>query len=197
MSDGPIEHLIRQLAALPGLGPRSARRAALHLLSKRETALAGLARTLEDVAARVQSCRTCGNFDTQDPCRICADEKRRAVVCVVATVADLWAIERTRAYRGRYHILGGILSAIDGTRPEHLAIESLVVRIRTSVPEEIILALGATVEGQATAHYVADALRETGVRVTRLSHGVPMGGDLDYLDDGTIALAFGARIDAA
>lgn len=197
MNDGPIDHLIRQLSALPGLGPRSARRAALHLLSKRETVLAGLARTLDEVAASIRTCEICGNFDTTTPCRVCADAKRRSVICVVATVADLWAIERTKAYRGRYHILGGILSAIDGTRPENLAIDSLVSRIRTSAPEEVILALGATVEGQATAHYVADALRGTGVRTTRLSHGVPMGGELDYLDDGTIALAFGARTDAA
>lgn len=197
MNDGPIDHLIRQLSALPGLGPRSARRAALHLLSKRETVLSSLTRTLDEVAASIRTCEVCGNFDTATPCRICADTKRRPVLCVVATVADLWAIERTKAYRGKYHILGGILSAIDGTRPENLAIESLISRARMSAPEEIILALGATVEGQATAHYVADALRETGVRTTRLSHGVPMGGELDYLDDGTIALAFGARTDAA
>lgn len=197
MNDSPIDHLIRQLSTLPGLGPRSARRAALHLLSKRETVLASLTRTLDEVAASIRTCEICGNFDTTTPCRICADARRRPVICVVATVADLWAIERTKAYRGRYHILGGILSAIDGTRPENLAIESLISRVRTHAPEEIILALGATVEGQATAHYVADALRETGVRTTRLSHGVPMGGELDYLDDGTIALAFGARTDAA
>lgn len=197
MSESPIDHLIRQLASLPGLGPRSARRAALYLLSRRETVLAGLARTLDSVAAAIRTCEVCGNFDTVSPCHICADSRRRPVICVVATVADLWAIERTKAYRGRYHILGGILSAIDGTRPEHLTIDSLISRIRTSIPEEIILALGATVEGQATAHYVADALRGSGVRTTRLSHGVPMGGELDYLDDGTIALAFGARTEAA
>lgn len=197
MNDGPVDHLIRQLASLPGLGPRSARRAALHLLSRRETALVGLTRTLEEVAATIRSCPVCGNFDSEAPCRICTDAKRRPVLCVVATVADLWAIERTKAYRGRYHILGGILSALDGTRPENLFLDGLMDRIRTSRPEEIILALGATVEGQATAHYVADLLKPTHVRTTRLSHGVPMGGELDYLDDGTIALAFGARTDAA
>ncbi len=196
MSEGPIDHLIRQMAALPGLGPRSARRAVLHLLARRETTLAALMRTLEEVAQTVQTCPVCGNMDTLSPCRICRDGARRAVVCVVAGVADVWAIERTKSYRGRYHVLGGVLSALGGTGPEDLAIDSLVSRVRTSVPEEVILALGATVEGQATAHYVGDRLRETGVAVSRLSHGVPVGGELDYLDDGTIALALSARTSA-
>lgn len=197
MSDGPIDHLIRQLAALPGLGPRSARRAVLHLLSRRETTLSSLMRTLEDVARTVQTCPMCGNMDTLAPCRICREESRRSVLCVVAGVADVWAVERTKAYRGRYHVLGGVLSALGGIGPEDLAIEGLMTRVRGCPPDEVILALGATVEGQATAHYVHDRLRETGISVSRLSHGVPVGGELDYLDDGTIALALSARTAAS
>ncbi|MCB9978032.1 MAG: recombination protein RecR [Rhodospirillales bacterium] len=196
MSDGPIDHLIRQLSALPGLGPRSARRAVLHLLSRRDSALEILVRSLEEVARTTHACPECGNLDTLSPCRLCRDTHRRPVICVVASVADLWAVERTKSYRGRYHVLGGVLSALGGTGPEDLKLEALVSRVRACAIEEVILALGATVEGQATAHYVADMLRETGVRISRLSHGVPVGGELDYLDDGTIALALTARTQA-
>lgn len=196
MPDGPIDHLIRQLSALPGLGPRSARRAVLHLLSRRDSALDSLLRSMEEVARTTRTCPECGNLDTLSPCHVCRDLHRRPVICVVASVADLWAVERTKSYRGRYHVLGGVLSALGGTGPEDLALDGLVSRVRTCGAEEVILALGATVEGQATAHYVSDLLRETGVRVSRLSHGVPVGGELDYLDDGTIALALTARTQA-
>ncbi len=192
MAGAEIEQLIQLLAKLPGLGPRSARRAALHLLKRKETLLDPLARAMASAAERVRSCSTCGNLDTRDPCAICADGRRDGeTICVVEGVADLWAIERTGAFRGRYHVLGGVLSALDGIGPEDLNLGRLVERARDA--REIILALGATVDGQTTAHYVAERLAEAGVVISRLAHGVPVGGELDYLDDGTLTAALKAR----
>jgi len=194
MTGQEIEKLIQLLAKLPGLGPRSARRAALHLMKRRESLLSPLAQAMTDAAAAIRECGECGNLDTRDPCAICADARRDpSLLCVVEEVADLWAIERTGAYRGRYHVLGGTLSALDGRGPNELRIDSLVARARAGGIAEVILALSATVEGQTTAHYVTDALHDSGVRVSRLAHGVPVGGELDYLDDGTIAAALKAR----
>ena len=192
---GPeIERLVLLLSKLPGLGPRSARRAALHLLKRREVLMRPLAAALEETAAKVVPCRDCGNLDTIDPCAICRDERReRSTICVVADVADLWVMERSGAFRGRYHVLGGILSALDGVRPEDLTIGRLVARAAAGDVREVILALNATVDGQTTAHYVSDRLAPHGVAVTRLAHGLPVGGELDYLDDGTLAAAMQAR----
>ena len=192
---GPeIEALIRLLAKLPGLGPRSARRAALYLLTHREAALLPLAAAMATAGERVHACGVCGNLDTVDPCSICADPNRDATtLCVVEQVADLWALERTQAFKGRYHVLGGTLSALDGMGPEDLAIPVLVARVRETAVTEVILALNATVDGQTTAHYLADRLADTGAAVTRLAHGVPVGGELDYLDDGTLLTALKAR----
>jgi recombination protein RecR len=197
---GPeIERLIELLARLPGLGPRSARRAVLHLMKRREALLEPLAAALEAAARAIRTCSVCGNLDSRDPCAICADERRDAgAVCIVEDVADLWAIERSGAFRGRYHVLGGVLSALDGTGPEDLRIASLVDRVRRAdaagAPlREAIIATNATVEGQTTAHYIADRLAGTGIAITRLAHGVPVGGELDYLDDGTLSAALKAR----
>lgn len=193
--EGPLDQLIRALASLPGLGPRSARRIALHLLSRRNTTLNQLSDALKIAAEKINPCGICGNLDVTDPCRICASPNRNeAQICVVAGVSDLWAIERTGAFRGRYHILGGLLSALDGIRPDDLSLSQLIRRAGEEPVEEIILALSATVDGQATAHYIADRLNGTGVRVSRLAHGIPVGGDLDYLDDGTIATALKSRL---
>ena len=189
-----IERLIQLLARLPGLGPRSARRAALHLLQKREALMRPLAQALETAAANIRACAVCGNLDTVDPCAVCADARRdAAIICVVEDVADLWALERTAAFKGRYHVLGGTLSALDGVGPDQLNIAALVGRASDAAVREVILALGATVDGQTTAHYIADRLAGTGVTVTRLAHGVPVGGELDYLDDGTLTAALKAR----
>ncbi|MGQ0674754.1 MAG: recombination mediator RecR [Rhodospirillales bacterium] len=194
MTGAEIEKLIQLLARLPGLGPRSARRAALHLLKKRETLLDPLMRSLDEVARAVKSCGLCGNLDTTDPCAICADHRRDAgLVCVVAEVGDLWALERSGAFKGRYHVLGGMLSALDGVGPDKLNIAGLVDRAKGGAIREAILALDATVDGQTTAHYIADRLADSGAKVSRLAHGVPVGGELDYLDDGTIAAAINAR----
>jgi recombination protein RecR len=194
MTGPEIETLIQLLAKLPGLGPRSARRAALDLLKKRETLLKPLAEALDLAAERIVTCTTCGNLDTVDPCSICAGAKRdTSLICVVEEVADLWAIERSAAFRGRYHVLGGVLSALDGVGPEDLSIARLVERASAPEVKEIILAMNATVEGQTTAHYVTDRLAGTQVQVTRLAHGVPVGGELDYLDDGTLTAALRAR----
>jgi recombination protein RecR len=194
---GPeIDRLIQLLAKLPGLGPRSARRAALHLIKKRESLLDPLARALADAAERLKLCRRCGNLDTADPCGICTDGRRDGKeLCVVEDIADLWALERTGACRGRYHILGGRLSALEGVGPEALNLPRLIERVqsREGGLNEVVLALGATVDGQTTAHYIAERLQAQGVRVSELAHGVPVGGELDYLDDGTIAAAFRAR----
>ncbi len=194
MTLSDIERLIQLLAKLPGLGPRSARRAALQFLKKRELLMLPLARALEEAAANIRSCGTCGNLDTSDPCAICTDPRRdSASLCVVADVADLWALERAAAFRGRYHVLGGLLSALDGVGPEQLNIAGLQKRIAAGGIKEVILAIAATVDGQTTAHYVADRLESSGVAITRLAHGVPVGGELDYLDDGTITQALKAR----
>lgn len=192
---GPeIERLIQLLAKLPGLGPRSARRAALHLLKRREALLEPLATALADAAKNVGICSRCGNIDTADPCAICADARREgSVLCVVEEVADLWALERTMAFKGRYHVLGGTLSALDGMGPEQLNIPKLLQRVKEDGIKEVILATNATVDGQTTAHYIADRLMPLEVTVSRLAHGVPVGGELDYLDDGTLSAALKAR----
>ncbi|MDB5735963.1 MAG: recombination protein RecR [Alphaproteobacteria bacterium] len=186
-----IERLIALLSKLPGLGPRSARRAALALLKKRDTLLEPLADAMQEAAAAISSCEICGNLDTQSPCAICSDPRRDThILCVVEDVADLWALERAGVFRGRYHVLGGALSALDGVTPERLNVSSLLERVQHGV-DEVILAMNATVEGQTTAHYLMDLLQ--GRKVTRLAHGVPVGGELDYLDEGTLSAAFKAR----
>ena len=192
---GPeIERLIQLLAKLPGLGPRSARRAALTLLKKREGLLDPLAAAMADAAAAIKQCDTCGNLDTQNPCTVCRDVRRDAsIICVVEDVADLWALERAGVFKGRYHVLGGALSALDGVTPERLNLPTLLTRIRAGGVAEVILAMNATVEGQTTAHYLMDALEPLRVKITRLAHGVPVGGELDYLDEGTLSAAFKAR----
>ncbi|MBS0277763.1 MAG: recombination protein RecR [Proteobacteria bacterium] len=191
---GPeIERLIQLLSKLPGLGPRSARRAALALLKKREQLLEPLGTAMRDAAAAIKTCEVCGNLDTSSPCSLCNDPRRDAhVLCVVEDVADLWALERASVFRGKYHVLGGALSALDGITPEKLNMAPLIARVRDGV-EEVILAMNATVEGQTTAHYLMDALAASTVKVTRLAHGVPVGGELDYLDEGTLSHAFKAR----
>ena len=194
MSGPEIERLIQLLAKLPGLGPRSARRAALHLFKKRESLMQPLMAAMDDAAEKVRACSTCGNLDTSDPCAICTDGRRdAATICVVEDVADLWALERAGVFRGKYHVLGGVLSALDGVGPDDLAIGKLVNRARGPEVKEVILAMGATVDGQTTAHYLTDRLRDCEVEVTRLAHGVPVGGELDYLDDGTLGAALKAR----
>ncbi|MGH7013322.1 MAG: recombination mediator RecR [Stellaceae bacterium] len=189
-----LDRLIQLLSKLPGLGPRSARRAALFLLKRRESLMEPLAAALTETAAKVRPCARCGNLDTDDPCALCRDPRRdQGLICVVEDMADLWAIERSASYSGLYHVLGGTLSALDGVGPEDLRIEPLVKRVADSQAHEVILALNATVEGQTTAHYVMDRLAATGVRVSRLAHGVPVGGELDYLDEGTLSAALAAR----
>lgn len=189
-----VDRLTRLLARLPGLGPRSARRAVLHLLKKREALMEPLARALDAVAESVHACSVCGNVDTQDPCAICADPKRDpALICVLEEVGDLWALERTGSFKGRYHVLGGHLSALDGVGPEDLNIGSLVERAQGDAVAEVILATNLTIDGQTTAHYIAERLADANVNVTRLAHGVPVGGELDYLDDGTLTAALRAR----
>jgi recombination protein RecR len=194
---GPeIQRLIQLLARLPGLGPRSARRAALHLIRKKDELLGPLADAMQVARERIITCTACGNVDTTDPCTICRDERRDAsVIVVVETVADLWALERASAIRARYHVLGGTLSPLDGVGPKDLNLTSLVERVQKEGTREIILAVNATVDGQTTAHYVTDLLSAQNVRVTRLAHGVPVGGELDYLDDGTLAAAIRSRTD--
>jgi recombination protein RecR len=192
--DAAVERLIALLARLPGLGPRSARRAALALVRKRESLLAPLARAMTEVAETVRECARCGNIATAELCGICADpERATGELCVVETVGDLWAMERGRAFRGRYHVLGGVLSALEGVGPEALRIPELVERAESEGRREVILALNATVDGQTTAHYIADQLASLGMPVTSLAKGVPIGGELDYLDDGTIGAALMAR----
>ncbi len=189
-----LERLIQLLAKLPGLGPRSARRAALFLVKRRESLMEPLADALTEAAKTVHPCSICGNLDTVDPCALCADPKRDAgLICVVEDVADLWALERAHAFKGRYHVLGGTLSALDGVGPGELRIESLVQRVKEGRVREVILAMNATVEGQTTAHYIIDRLSGSGAQVSRLAHGVPVGGELDYLDDGTLTAALAAR----
>ncbi len=196
MSKEPLEHLIRLLSNLPGLGNRSARRIALHLLEKRDNLMIPLANALSDTAENIKSCSLCGNLDMVDPCSICSNPKRNEKqICVVAGVSDVWAIERTGAYNGKYHVLGGLLCALDGIGPEDLRINLLIDKIKTNFEntEEIILALSATVDGQSTAHYISDHITPLGIKISHLAHGVPVGGELDYLDDGTIVTALRSR----
>lgn len=190
----PIEALIAQMARLPGLGPRSARRLVLHLLTRRDQSLRPLLAALNGVAQSAQTCARCGNISSAPVCDICTDPRRATgELCVVEDVAGLWAMERAGVFRGRYHVLGGTLSALDGMGPDDLRIPDLIARIAPDAVAEVILALPASVDGQTTAHYIADALAPTGVQVTALAQGVPVGGDLDYLDDGTIGAALRAR----
>ena len=194
MASQEIEALTSALSRLPGLGPRSARRAVLWLLKRRETALVQLLGALEAVQERLVECGTCGNVDTSDPCAICADPRRDArSLCVVEDVADLWALDRARLFAGRYHVLGGRLSALDGVRPEDLTIGRLIERVAQGGIDEVVLAMNATLEGQTTAHYIAERLESYPVRITQLAHGLPVGGELDYLDEGTLAQALRAR----
>ena len=192
---GPeIERLIQLLARLPGLGPRSARRAALFLIKKREQIMAPLAAAMQTAFEKIQICTTCGNIDTQDPCTVCTDPRRDAsIIVVVADVADLWALERAHAVNARYHVLGGTLSPLDGIGPQDLTIDALVTRAHDPAVSEVILALNATVDGQTTVHYITDLLHGAHVKVTRLAHGVPVGGELDYLDEGTLSAAMRQR----
>lgn len=194
MASPEIDALTQALSRLPGLGPRSARRAVLHLIKRRETALVPLLSALTAVGERLATCGVCGNVDTTDPCSICADGRRDPKsLCVVEEVADLWALERSRLFPGRFHVLGGRLSALEGVRPEDLTIDALVRRIEAGGVDEVVLAMNATLEGQTTAHYLADRLERFPVRVTQLAHGLPVGGELDYLDEGTLAQALRAR----
>jgi recombination protein RecR len=189
-----IDVLAQALARLPGLGPRSARRAVLHLMKKRETALTPLLRALEAVAQRLSVCSVCGNVDTRDPCSICADPRRDPrLLCVVEEVSDLWALDRSRLFPGAFHVLGGRLSALEGIRPEDLGIDRLVARVAEGGIDEVVLAMNATLEGQTTAHYLAERLDGFPIRLTQLAHGLPVGGELDYLDEGTLAQALRAR----
>jgi recombination protein RecR len=192
---GPeIERLIQLLARLPGLGPRSARRAALHLIKKREMLMTPLADALQVAIEKIVVCKTCGNIDTVDPCTVCTDVRRdRSVLIVVADVADVWALERAAGLSARYHVLGGTLSPLDGVGPQELTIDALVSRAHDPEVKEIVLALNATVDGQTTAHYITDLLHDANVIVTRLAHGVPVGGELDYLDEGTLSAAIRSR----
>ncbi|MCH7634347.1 MAG: recombination protein RecR [Proteobacteria bacterium] len=189
-----IERLIQLLAKLPGLGPRSARRAVLYMMKRRETVMTPLVKALAEAAEKIVTCHDCGNLDTVDPCAICADGRRDpTIICVVEEVADLWALERAGTFKGRYHVLGGVLSAIDGMGPEDLNIAGLIARAGEAGLGEVILATGATVDGQTTAHYLTERLAGCDVTVTRLAQGVPVGGELDYLDDGTLSAALKAR----
>jgi recombination protein RecR len=189
-----LDNLIQLLAKLPGLGPRSARRVALFLIKRRESLMEPLSLALADAAQAVKPCSVCGNLDTIDPCALCNDPGRDAgLICVVEDVADLWAIERAHIFKGRYHVLGGTLSALDGVGPGELRIDALVRRVADVPVREVILAMNATVEGQTTAHYIIDRLEGSKAQVTRLAHGVPVGGELDYLDEGTLAAALSAR----
>ena len=194
MASPEIEALTQALARLPGLGPRSARRAVLHLIKRRESTLVPLLAALGTVAERLATCGVCGNVDTTDPCGICRDPRRDArALCVVEEVSDLWALDRSRLFPGRFHVLGGRLSALEGVRPEDLAIDPLVRRLEGGDVDEVVLAMNATLEGQTTAHYIADRLDRLPVRITQLAHGLPVGGELDYLDEGTLAQALRAR----
>ncbi len=194
MASQEIEALSAALARLPGLGPRSARRAVLWLIKRRETALPALLDALERVRDGLVECQTCGNVDTTNPCGVCTDPRRDArALCVVEEVADLWALDRAKLFTGRYHVLGGRLSALDGVRPEDLTIGTLIARVTAGGIDEVVLAMNATLEGQTTAHYIAERLEALPVRITQLAHGLPVGGELDYLDEGTLAQALRAR----
>jgi recombination protein RecR len=194
MSTPEIERLVDLLAKLPGLGPRSARRAALHLIKRPGQIMQPLAEALTGVVAAIRTCSACGNIDSVDPCRICDDvERDRGIICVIEDVADLWALERTASYGGLYHVLGGTLSALDGVGPDDLRIGKLLDRARSEAVVEVILATNATVAGQTTAHYITERLANSNVIISRLAHGVPVGGELDYLDDGTLTAALKSR----
>jgi len=194
MASREIEALANALARLPGLGPRSARRAVLHLMKKRENALQPLLAALQQVSEKLSTCSNCGNVDTSDPCSICSDPRRdETMLCVVEEVSDLWALNRSRLFPGRYHVLGGRLSALEGVRPEDLTIDRLVARVSDGGIDEVVLAMNATLEGQTTAHYVAERLEKFPIRLSQLAHGLPVGGELDYLDEGTLAQALRAR----
>ncbi len=194
MASIEIETLAQALSRLPGYGPRSARRAVLHLLKRRDGALIPLLRALEQVSEKLATCHICGNVDTSDPCGICVDPRREArMLCVVEDVADLWALERSRLFPGKFPVLGGKLSALEGVRPEDLNIAGLLSRVAAGGIDEVVLAMNATLEGQTTAHYIAERLENAPVRITQLAHGLPVGGELDYLDDGTLAQALRAR----
>ena len=194
MSSPEIDALAQALARLPGLGPRSARRAVLYLIKRREAALVPLVAALRAVEANLATCGICGNVDTRDPCGICTDPRRDAAsLCVVEEVADLWALDRARLFPGRYHVLGGRLSALDGVGPGDLGIDALVARVRGGGVDEVVLAMNATLDGATTMHYVAGALKDCGARVMQLAHGMPVGGEMDYLDEGTLAQALRAR----
>lgn len=189
-----FQALTKLISQVPGLGPRSARRMTLYLLQNKDNIMRPLAQALEKTAQTVRECKACGNLTTHELCEICTDTQREdSTICVVESVADVWAIERTRQYRGRYHVLGGLLSALNGVRPRDLNITSLVERAQSETIKEVILALSATVDGQSTAHFIQDQLSETGVYVSKLAHGVPVGGELDYLDEGTLSLALKSR----
>jgi recombination protein RecR len=194
MASQEIDALAQALSKLPGLGPRSARRVVLHLMKKRETVMQPLLRALINVDERLVTCTVCGNIDTIDPCGICNDPRRDIrSICVVEDVSDLWALDRSRLFPGKYHVLGGRLSALDGIRPEDLNITSLIMRVSAGGIDEVVLAMNATLDGQTTAHYLAERLEDYPIRLTQLAHGVPVGGELDYLDDGTLAQALRAR----
>jgi recombination protein RecR len=194
MASSEIEALVQQLARLPGLGPRSARRAVLHLMKKRESAFAPLLSALQTVSENLVTCSTCGNVDTSDPCGICRDPRRdQRSLCVVEEVSDLWALDKSRLFPGQYHVLGGKLSALEGVRPQDLSIDALVARVAAGGIDEVVLAMNATLEGQTTAHYLAEKLENFPIRLTQLAHGLPVGGELDYLDEGTLAQALRAR----
>jgi recombination protein RecR len=194
MASSEIDALTQALARLPGLGPRSARRAVLHLMKRREAALVPLLKALERVSDNLSVCSTCGNVDTADPCAVCADPRRDdRLLCVVEEVSDLWALDRSRLFPGRFHVLGGRLSALEGVRPEDLSIDKLLGRLARGGIDEVVLAMNATLEGQTTAHYLAERLETYPVRLTQLAHGLPVGGELDYLDEGTLAQALRAR----
>jgi recombination protein RecR len=194
MASQEIDALAQALSKLPGLGPRSARRVVLHLMKKRETVMQPLLRALVNVDERLVTCAVCGNIDTIDPCGICSDHRRDIrSICVVEDVSDLWALDRSRLFPGKYHVLGGRLSALDGIRPEDLNIAGLITRVSAGGIDEVVLAMNATLDGQTTAHYLAERLEDYPIRLTQLAHGVPVGGELDYLDDGTLAQALRAR----
>jgi len=189
-----LDHLINLLGKVPGLGPRSARRAALQLIKKKDSLMKPLSSALADVAENVHPCATCGNLDIENPCHICESPKRdRSIICVIEDVSDLWALDRAGSYRGLYHVIGGTLSALDGVGPDDLNINTLIERAGDSELKEIIIATNATVDGQTTAHYITEQLKSFDLTVTRLAHGVPIGGELDYLDDGTLTTALNSR----
>ena len=194
MAGQDIEKLIKLIAKLPSLGTRSARRIALHLIKKRETTLLPLIEAMQNVADNIKTCEICGNFDTSSPCSICSSEKReKNIICVVQDVADLWAMERTGFYHGQYHVLGGILSALDGIAPEDLNIDSLFMRVERGAVSEIVLAMPATIDGQITSHYLVSKLKNSNIKITTLAQGIPVGAELDYMDEGTIQLALNSR----